>query len=190
MSHSVYFGGSRHPQNINPSTIAAVVSTVIKAGQAVHVGCQFGADQAVIKSAGVYQAGTTAPILSVFAVASTLHTAPHSIQWAASTGASVTLSAGGITAPDHVRYLLRSIRAFQGCSQAVFFSPGAGSLAVARECVKASIPVFAFSSGEPARIPSTAGSWSLVSMHSYYAPFSNATAQAYTWQAVQQIQLF
>lgn len=180
-SQAVYFGGSRHPQNINPSTIAAVVSTVIKAGQAVHVGCQFGADQAVIKSAGVYQAGTVNPILSVFAVAATLRTAPTSIQWAETTGASVTLSAGGTTAPDHARYLLRSIRAFQGCSQAVFFSPGAGSLAVARECVRSGLSVFAFQQEPPARVPSVSGQW----VASSFFGFS-----CWQWSAPKQISLF
>jgi hypothetical protein len=59
------------------------------------------------------------------------------------------------------RYLLRSKAAFAGCSAAVFFAPGAGSLAVAREAVKAGIPVFAFwvQAYPPAPIPSTPGQW-------------------------------
>ncbi len=156
---AVYFGGSRHPQNINPSQVAAVVASVVASGQAVHVGCQFGADQAVIKSAGVQQAGTTRPLLSVFAVAPTLATSPAHVQWAETAGAQITLAAGGKSAPMPARYLLRSIAAFQGCKCAVFFSPGSGSLAVARECVKSGLPVFAFQGTRPALIPSCAGHW-------------------------------
>jgi hypothetical protein len=187
MSHSVYFGGSRHLSQDHPvyNHIAPVVLAVMRSGCSVHVGCQSGADQTVLLNAL-----RDPSRLSVFAVAPTIATAPPFVERAFHAGASVTLAAGTTTAHIKAQYLLRSKAAFAGCSQAIFFAPGTGSLAVARECVKASIPVFAFSCGEPARIPSTAGGWLLVSMHSYYAPFSNATAQVYTWQAVQQIQLF
>lgn len=152
---SVYFGGSRHPQNINPSQIAAVVAAVVASGQGVHVGCQYGADQAVV----LY---TPLAYLSVFAVAPNPEAAPDHL-WQASISGAVAFSAGGTTAPMHARYLLRSIAAFQGCSEAVFFNPGSGSLAVARECVRSGLPVSAFSNTKPAPIPSTSGAW--------YSPF-------------------
>jgi len=148
---SVYFGGSRS-QSFSPCQIVGqVVPAVLTRGQSVHVGCQFGADQAVIYN-------TPAKSLSVFAVAPSLATCPPHVQVAASSGARVVLAAGGITAPIYARYLLRSIAAFQGCECAVFFSPGSGSLAVARECVRSGLPVFAFSS-LLARVPSVSGQW-------------------------------
>lgn len=153
---NIYFGGSRHPQNINHSQIAAVVAAVVASGQAVHVGCQAGADQAVIQTA----INTFYPsLLSVFLVAAHHSQAPSHTMHAAAKGARVTFAAGGTTAPMKARFLLRSIAAFQGCSTAVFFQPGAGSLAVARECVRSGLSVFAFSQTIPAPIPSTFGNW-------------------------------
>ena len=148
---SVYFGGSRHWRKIKKSLISQVVSSVISTGQAVRVGCQFGADQAVANSA-------TPSSLVVFAVAPILAQAPQHVQQAAARGARVVLGAGGQSAPMPARYLLRSIAAFQGCSVAVFFSPGHGSLAVAREAVSHGLQVFAFGD-QPAPIPSQAGAW-------------------------------
>jgi hypothetical protein len=90
----------------------------------------------------------------------------------------VTRSAGGTSAPFHARFLLRSIAAFQGCAAAVFFSPGAGSLAVARECVRSGLPVFAFSPAMPAAVPSVSGSWVASSFHGFAC-----------WQWVAPVQL-
>jgi len=155
MSH-IYFGGSRHPQNINPSQIAQVVGAVVSAGHSVHVGCQFGADQAVISCVSL-----SAPaLLHAFVVAPSFSQAPKHIQQIpVNLRARVTYSAGGQSAPMPARYLLRSIAAFQGCAAAIFFNPGGGSLAVAREALKASIPVFAFSSSIPAAPVGCAGQW-------------------------------
>lgn len=156
---SVYFGGSRH-LGTSP-LIAQIIGAVMAQGSRVHVGCQFGADLLVAASV----CATSPSRLSLFAVASSLQAAPAHVGIASQFGASVTLSAGGTSAPIHARYLLRSIAAFQGCSQAVFFSPGAGSLAVARECVRAGLPVYAFNPTParvpvmPAPIPSVSGSW-------------------------------
>lgn len=185
--YSVYFGGSRHLSQDHPvyNHIAPVVLAVMRSGCSVHVGCQSGADQAVLLNAL-----RNPQHLSVFAVAPTIATAPPFVERAFHAGASITLAAGTTTAHIKAKYLLRSKAAFAGCSQAVFFAPGLGSLAVARECVKSSIPVFAFSCGEPARIPSTAGSWSIVAMHSYYAPFCNSAVQCWQWSAPKQASLF
>jgi len=162
---SIYFGGSRSL----PSSpiVGQVVQAVQAAGQSVHVGCQFGADQQVISHIASFLSPSS---LIVFAVAPTPATSPHHVQFAAYAGARVVFSAGGQSAPMPARYLLRSIAAFQGCSQAVFFSPGPGSLAVAREAVKAGIPVFAFGtprSGSPAPVPSSVGFWVESSFQSF-----------------------
>lgn len=149
---SVYFGGSRHNQAFQ--NLPQVVAAVIASGHAVHVGCQFGADQQVIKSAPYSS-------LFVFAVAPTLAQSPAHVQQAAQAGASVTLSAGGNGASISARYLLRSMAGFKGCNQAVFFSPGSGSLAVARECVRSGLQVFAFQVAQPSPIPSCRGQWCL-----------------------------
>lgn len=158
---SVYFGGSRSlPQSVcNLSLISAVVSAVVSAGHSVHVGCQLGADQAVTRCAPFSS-------LSIFAVASNPMSAPDHL-WQACISGIVTFSAGGQSAPMPARYLLRSIAAFQGCAAAVFFSPGAGSLAVAREALKAGLPVFAFQQAAPARVPSSAGHWASSSFHGF-----------------------
>jgi len=156
---SVYFGGSRH---LGTSVLVAqVTKAVLAQGFRVHVGCQFGADLHVSASVCAISPAS----LSVFAVASSLQTAPAHVGIASQFGASVTLSAGGTSAPIPARYLLRSIAAFQGCAAAVFFQPGHGSLAVAREAIRAGLPVYAFNPTAarypvaPFAIPSTSGSW-------------------------------
>jgi hypothetical protein len=156
---SIYFGGSRS-QSITQENHIAVCRAVANSGQSVHVGCQFGVDQSIVSYFGMFAPSS----LVVFAVAPNKATAPKHIQQIAGNfgryaGIQVIFSAGGTSAPIPARYLLRSIAAFQGCSQAVFFEPGPGSLAVARECVKSGLPVFAFSEQAPAPIPSQSGQW-------------------------------
>jgi hypothetical protein len=169
MSH-VYFGGSRH---FSPSDLSvSVVRAVVLSGAVVHVGCQSGADQSVVSYVGFFAPSQ----LRAFAVASCKAQAPRHIQQAPQK--QVTYSAGGTSAPLHARYLLRSIAAFQGCAAAVFFSPGAGSLAVARECVRSGLPVFAFSPAMPAAVPSVSGSWVASSFHGFTC-----------WQWVAPVQL-
>jgi len=148
---SVYFGGSRSLTGHWSPLIALAVERVIASGQAVHVGCQFGADQAVIQCCPPSS-------LFVFAVAPSLAKCNAHVSHAWLCGANLTTSAGGYTASIKARYLLRSIAAFRGCSSAVFFAPGSGSLAVARECVRSGLPVFAFGT-QPARVPSISGQW-------------------------------
>ena len=148
---SVYFGGSR---SLAPSPLLAqVVQAVQAAGHYIHVGCQFGADQQVIQSAGLSS-------LVIFAVSPFLSSCAEHIRTACHLGARVVVGAGGSSAPIKARFLLRSIAAFQGCSQAVFFSPGPGSLAVAREAVKSGLPVFVIGwQSIPQPIPSSLGYW-------------------------------
>lgn len=149
---AIYFGGSRNLKN-HPF-IYPVVRKVLCSGTSVHVGCQSGADEKVMLHASVINPSS----LFVFAVASK-QGAPCWVGNAQTLGASVRYQAGGESAPIKARYLLRSIAAFQGCSAAVFFQPGAGSLAVAREFAKTGKPIFAFSEQAPAAIPNTSGAW-------------------------------
>lgn len=150
---SVYFGGSRSlPLSSSAvSFVGSVVQAVINQNQAVHVGCQFGADQAVVMVAPPSS-------LVVFAVAPQI-AAPNHVINAHTLGAVVHYSAGGQSAPMPARFLLRSIAAFQGCESAVFFNPGPGSLAVAREFAKTKGRIFAFSEQAPAPIASSRGMW-------------------------------
>ena len=169
----IYFGGSR---NFNPSEQSiAVLRAVILSGCSVHVGCQSGADQSVVSYVGFFAPSS----LSVFAVAPSKAQAPRHIQQIP-ISAHIVYSAGGDSAPMPARYLLRSIAAFQGCSQAVFFSPGNGSIAVARECVRAGLPVFAFGD-QPAPVPSVSGQWVASSFMGF---------ECWQWSAPDQPKLF
>lgn len=182
---NIYFGGSRHFSlcSVNLPRVSAVVAAVVAAGSFVHVGCQHGADHAVIRSACLLRHPHNSPskFLRVFAVAPSLAQSPSHVQWAVTRSVPVTFSAGGQSAPIHARYLLRSIAAFQGCAAAVFFSPGSGSLAVARECVRSGLPVFAFSPAMPAAVPSVSGSW----VQSAFLGFP-----CWQWLAPAQLSLF
>jgi len=159
---AVYFGSRSLKYQGKNSVLHQVVSAVIASGHSVHVGCQFGADQEVALSACFRSFSS----LVVFAVSPSLAHTPAHVQRVAHAGSQVILSAGGTVAPIKARFLLRSIAAFQGCSQAVFFEPGAGSLAVAREAVAQGLQVFAFGT-QPAPIPSQAGAWLPAVFHGF-----------------------
>ena len=143
--HPVYFGGSRSPALAAPHA-AAIAQAVYAAAVAccpVHVGCQFGVDALVIKSA--LAAG--APLV-IFCVAGSLSSAPAHVRAAAAVGASVHLAAGGSSAPIPARFLLRSLAAAAGSQCALFFVPGAGSLAVIR---RLSCPVIVLAGAGPSQ---------------------------------------
>lgn len=159
---SIYFGGSRS-QSITQENHLAVLRAVALSGESVHVGCQFGVDQSVISYFGMFAPSS----LVVFAVAPNKATAPRHVQQVGQLS-RVVFAAGGSVAPMPARYLLRSIAAFQGCESAVFFNPGAGSLAVARECVKSGLRVFAFQEQAPAPVPSCRGQWCLAWFHGFH----------------------
>lgn len=171
---SIYFGGSRS-QSIYQASQIAVLRAVANSDQPVHAGCQLGIDQSVVSYFGMFAPSS----LVVFAVAPNKAAAPRHIQQVPKS-ARVVFGAGGQSAPMPARFLLRSIAAFQGCSHAVFFAPGSGSLAVARECVRASLPVFAFGS-MPAPVPSVGGQW----VGSSFMGFA-----CWQWQAPKQPALF
>lgn len=141
---SVYFGGSRHLIQGQCPQLASLVPAVQAAGQVVHVGCCIGADQQVI------QAGLSVPsFLVVFAAFGPSGAGGCSLsafgasRAAERAGAQVNFFAGGsLEIPLEGRLIRRSQAALSGCSAAVFFHPGGGSMAVARFAVLACIPLF------------------------------------------------
>ncbi len=181
----IYFGGSR---NLPPLSFApffgVIVRRVLRSGQAVHVGCSAGADQLVISCIR----SSSFPQVRVFSAfspsgaGSCSVSAVSAVQAFAQAGGSVSWLAGGsLAVPLAGRLIQRSIAGLRGCSAAVFFSPGAGSLAVATHAVAASIPVFAFTLGyhaaePPAQIPACAGQW-VVSSFAGFACWQWSPAQ-------------
>ena len=167
---SVYFGGSR---SLSPSPLLAqVVGAVLASGAPVHVGCSAGADAQVIacalRSSSFQQvrvfAAFGAPVPSP-ALVGLLFPGSCSVSavrvvhaWAQAGGSVSWLAGGSLAAPMAARLIRRSLAALGGCSAAVFFAPGSGSLAVASHALKAGIPVFAFGP-MPAAIPGAAGCW-------------------------------
>ena len=152
---SIYLGGSRH---LPPSPIVAQVVQAIQSSGQVHVGCATGADQQVIQAARPSS-------LVVFAAFDHLGaggwtgSAVQVVWQAKKAGASVQYLAGGsLSVPLRARLICRSQTALIGCSAAVFFCPGSGSLAVAAHAVQSGIPVFAFG-GPGGSIPGQAGQW-------------------------------
>lgn len=157
---SVYFGGSR---SLAPSPLLAqVVGAVLASGAPVHVGCSAGADAQVIQCAHRSASFQQVRVFSAFGqggAGACGVSAVSAVQSWAQAGGSVSWLAGGpLAVPLAARLIRRSLAALAGCSAAVFFAPGSGSLAVASHAVKAGIPVFAFGS-QPAAIPGAAGSW-------------------------------
>lgn len=156
---NVYFGGSRSLPAASPvsSVLAQVVNSVVLAGHAVHVGCQFGADALVVHHC-------LASSLVVFAVSGAWG-APLHVHSALCAGAQVIFNAGGTRPPMVARYLLRSLAAAVGCECALFFQPGSGSLAVASRLI-GQMPVYAFGPC-PAGIPRQAGKWVVSSVFGF-----------------------
>ncbi len=158
---SIYFGGSR---SLSPSPLLAqVVAAVLAAGAPVHVGCSAGADAQVVQCAlrsASFQQDRVFAAFSSSGAGSWSGSAVAVVQAWAQAGGSVSWLAGGsLAVPMVARLIRRSLAALAGCSVAVFFSPGSGSLAVASHAVKSGIPVFAFGP-QPAAIPGAAGAWS------------------------------
>lgn len=155
---SIYFGGSRSLSAPSP-IIAQAVLSVIMSGSKIHVGCCVGADALVIASALLMRP----PSLVVFAISSQSGQGGCSLSSGLpsvvpSQGGRVAWLAGGaLSVPLAGRLIQRSRAALAGCSAAVFFEPGPGSLAVAAHAVS-QMPVFAFGD-KPASIPGCAGQW-------------------------------
>jgi len=145
---SVFFGGSR---SLGSSPVVSrVVAAVLTSGASVSVGCCAGADALVVssllRSSSFSQARVFAAFASSGAGACSLSSVA-SVQAFASAGGSVSWLAGGpLSVPLAARLLRRSLAALAGCSAAVFFAPGSGSLAVAGAAVQAGVPVFVLAS--------------------------------------------
>lgn len=157
---SIYFGGSR---SLSPSPVLSqVVGAVLASGASVRVGCSAGADQQVISCAIRSRSFSQVSVFAAFGAGgqgSWSGSAVKVVQGFCHGGGSVSWLAGGpLSVPLSARLILRSVAGLRGCSAAVFFSPGAGSLAVAAHAVAAGIPVYAFGS-MPAAPRGCAGAW-------------------------------
>lgn len=148
----VYFGGTRGYVPLS-LPVSSVVLAVLGSGAPIHVGCQYGVDALVS-----FYALLNPSSLVVFAVSPTLLKTPSHVYRAAHAGARVVLAAGGNAPSIKAAFMRRSIAAFTGCSAAVFFAPGSGSLSVAAQCLKSSMPVYVFDTTPPAAIAKN-GAW-------------------------------
>ena len=137
-SSPVYVGGSRHATAASAvcSAISHFAVKLEEQKKRVHVGCQFGVDKLMLES---LTPNMGHQVFSVFGLYHYEYT--HHIPTAYRLGHNLTENAGGTTPPIKARFLLRSLAALQGVGVAVFFSPGAGSLSVARHALKQEIPV-------------------------------------------------
>lgn len=169
-------GGSRSLPESWSGQVSQVLSSAIRAGYGVSVGCAAGADAYALSAAlrlapapgwlRVFAIGTasgdgfwrgSAPLALLRSAAA----AGHPVAWQAGGGARV---------PFRARLLRRSQAALAGCTVAVFFlsSPGSpGSLRVAAAAAQAGARVFAFAcgfSGWPAPLAGCAGSWQRASL--------------------------
>ncbi len=193
---SIYFGGSRF---FSQSTTPQILLHVLAAGESVHVGCSTGADQTVlshclnssafsqVKAFAAFAAPVPSPSLSGLLFPGSCGVSNiKGIQAFALAGGSVSWLAGGsLSLPLAARLIRRSIAAFQGCESAVFFAPGAGSLAVAAHAIKAGLSVYSFSQSAPAPIAGSNGIWCISWLHGL---------QCWQWgiypQSTKQLSLF
>jgi hypothetical protein len=161
---TVYFGGSR---SLPPSAfplVCSVVSSVLALGASVSVGCAIGADAQVIRAAFRFSSFPRVTIRAAFDASgfgSWRCSAVDLVRFAASCGVPVIWASPSLLRARLVaRLMARSRAGLVGCSVAVFFAPGPGSLAVARAAVDRHIPVYAFSPFAPSAPRGCVGSWS------------------------------
>jgi len=147
INSSVLVGGSRTLSA--PAAAAAACSaftrSLLKAGCVLSVGCATGADQIALNTAVCSKSFSQVRAFAAFTPAgngSFGGSAVKAMQAAARAGVAVTWLAGGsLSVPLVARLMARSLAALRGCSAAVFFSPGVGSLKVARAALRAGTPV-------------------------------------------------
>ena len=171
LSSPILIGGGRHYQPCHESV--AVFRALALSGHSFHVGCARGADQAAISYLGFFVPSA----LRVFAVAQSVQSAPLWVQQAPR--GSVVFGAGGsLSVPIVARLMSRSLAALQGCAAAVFFSPGVGSLKVARAALKQGIPVLVCQQGCPVApvlaVPPVVVSWFGMSFWLYQPAIQSA----------------
>jgi hypothetical protein len=141
-SASILVGGSRSLVSGSAAWVACQ-SFVQGALQSIHVGCSAGADQAaIIALTGGSVRGRVFACFSPSGAGAWRSSAVSAVQRFAQLGGRVQWLAGGsLAVPLAARLIQRSVAALQGCSAAVFFAPGVGSLKVARHALRAGIPV-------------------------------------------------
>lgn len=141
---SILVGGGR---TVTPSSTAGLACAQFAATYpgVINTGCATGADQIAL------QHGARVNLYVAFAqsgAGSFRGSNINGVQIAACRCLSVHwLAGGGLQVPLVARLMSRSIAALAGCSSAVFFAPGIGSLKVARAALKAGIPVFVSCAG-------------------------------------------
>jgi hypothetical protein len=163
---SVLVGGSRALVAGSPAWVACQ-SFSQACTHAVHVGCATGADQAAVLALGFDPHPYSSHVFAAFAPSGAGAfggSAVSTVQRFASLGGSVSWLAGGsLSVPLVARLMARSVAALAGCSAAVFFAPGVGSLKVARHALRAGIPVLVscvgLSSAPVLAVPSVLVSW-------------------------------
>ena len=182
-SSPVLVGGSRSLISGSPAWVACqsfVQSLLFSSPHAVHVGCSAGADQAAVLALG--GGSCQARVFACFApsgAGSWSASAVSSVQRFAHMGGSVSWLAGGsLSVPLVARLMSRSLAALQGCAAAVFFSPGVGSLKVARAALKQGIPVLVCQQGCPVApvlaVPPVVVSWFGMSFWLYQPAIQSA----------------
>lgn len=164
-SSSILVGGSRSllPGSAGWVACQSFVRTLLaNSAHTVHIGCATGADQAaVLLGSGRFRVFTA---FASSGLGSFRGSAVSAVQAFASLGGSVSWLAGGpLSVPLVARLMARSLAALRGCSAAVFFAPGVGSLKVARAALRAGIPVLVSCVGLSAApvlaVPSVLASW-------------------------------
>jgi hypothetical protein len=157
----VLFGGSRVFSG--QALVSQVVGDHLAAGGSVSTGCATGADAQVVATCLAAGAATRLSVCAAFGPGgrgSWFRSSVSGVQAAAAAGARVSWLAGGsLSLPLAVRLFRRSWAALVGCSAAVFFEPGPGSLSVAAAAVGRGLPVFVFSTATPGCLRGCCGSW-------------------------------
>lgn len=148
---TILIGGSRTLTASHPAWVACqsfTQSIIFDTPHSINTGCATGADQAVILAS---PSGASVQVFATFSqsgAGSFSGSAVATVQSFASDGGLVHWLAGGsLQVPLIARLMSRSLAALAGCSSAVFFAPGVGSLKVARAALKAGIPVFVSCAG-------------------------------------------
>jgi hypothetical protein len=161
---SLFAGGSRSL----PASAAPLVSSVLAAASAqfcccIHTGCCVGADALVLAAAAASSLARSTRVFAAFGPGGAGACSLSSVAGVAAAraaGARVFWWAGGSAAvPLRVRLICRSKAAVSSASVALFFCPGAGSLAVAAAALAAGVPVWSIAPAAPAPIPGRSGSW-------------------------------
>lgn len=157
----VFFGGGRGL--VSSPLVAPVVAAVLARGASVSCGCCVGADALVLSAVLAQGATSRLRVQSAFSALGAgawSGSAVSVVQACSAAGASVSWLAGGaLSVPLRARLFRRSVAGLAGCSAALFFAPGSGSLAVAGQAVRLGVPVWVFCAVAPASPRGCSGSW-------------------------------